>query len=261
MRHQVLSRWAITAAALLAAPAAAQLAPVALTPGNTLLTIASQGRALRAADLAVFTAGVTTQAATAAAALADNSRTMSQVIAGLKGAGIAERDIQTSSLSINPIYSQPDRQPRLPGQPNLPLEQQTPRIVGYRTSNVVTVRQRDLKNYSSVIDTLTAAGANQVNGPMFQLDNPEPALNEARLDALQNARARAELYAGASGLRIMRILSISEGGGFYNPQPIIVAAERGAVAAVPAPPPPAPVQAGELQQSASVTVLYELAPR
>jgi uncharacterized protein YggE len=95
---------------------------------------------------------------------------------------------------------------------------------------------------------------------MFQMDNAEPALNEARLDAIKAARARAELYANATGLRIVRILSITEGGGYSGPPPgAFIAAERSGPAAPP--PPPAPVQPGELQQTANVTVLYELAPR
>jgi uncharacterized protein YggE len=93
------------------------------------------------------------------------------------------------------------------------------------------------------------------------VDDPDPALNEARLDAVKQARARAELYAQATGLRIVRILSLTEGGGYFGPPPVMFArvAERSGPAAPP--PPPAPVQPGELQMTAQVTVLYELAPR
>jgi uncharacterized protein YggE len=258
---------ALALAALPAAPALAQASQpaVAVAPGNTLLTVTAEGRTFRAPDVAVFSAGVTTQGQTAAAALGENSRAMTEVIAALKRSGIAERDIQTSNLSINPIYSDPNRDAmlaaRTTGQPYVPPPQPAvPKIVGYQASNNVSVRQRDLKNFGKVIDTLAAAGANQINGPMFQMDNAEPALNEARLDAVRAARERAELYANATGLRIVRILSITEGGGYYGPPPVaFLAAERGGPA--PPPPPPAPVQPGELQQTASVTVLYELAPR
>jgi uncharacterized protein YggE len=153
---------------------------------------------------------------------------------------------------------------RMTGQPYVPpAEPSVPKIVGYPASNHVSVRQRDMKNFGTVIDTLAAAGANQINGPMFQMDNTEPALNEARLDAVKAARERAELYANATGLRIVRILSITEGGGYYGPPPVafLRAGERSGPAAPPPPPPPAPVQPGELQQTANVTVLYELAPR
>jgi uncharacterized protein YggE len=140
-------------------------------------------------------------------------------------------------------------------------QQQVPKIVGYRATNNVSVRQRDLKNFGKVIDTLAAAGANQINGPSFQMDRSEPALDEARLEAIKTARARAELYAQATGLRIVRILSISESGGGYYPQPVVFAVGERDGGPPPPPPPPAPVQAGELQLTANVTVLYELGPR
>ena len=251
-----------------AAPALAQIAqpPVEIAPGNTLLTVSAEGRSLRAPDTAVFSAGVTTQGDSAAAALGENSRAMTQVIAALRRAGIEERDIQTSNLSIQPVYADPDRAAmmaaRASGQPYVapPPQDQIPRIIGYQASNNVSVRQRDLENFGTVIDTLAAAGANQINGPAFQMDEPEPALDEARLDAIATARKRAELYANATGLRIVRILSINEGGGYYGaPQAIFLTASR--AGAPSAPPPPAPVQPGELQMTANVTVLYELAQR
>jgi uncharacterized protein YggE len=250
-----------------AAPALAQVAqpPVEIAPGNTLLTVTAEGKSFREPDMAVFSAGVTTQGQTAAEALGENSRAMARVIAALRGAGIAERDIQTQNLSISPVYADPNRDAimasRISGQPYVPPppEQQVPKIVGYQASNNVSVRQRDLKEFGKVIDTLAAAGANQINGPMFQMDNGDPALNEARLDAVKQARERAELYSQAVGLRIVRILSISEGGGYYGPPPVAFA--RGIAAVASAPPPPAPVQPGELQSTANITVLYELAPR
>jgi uncharacterized protein YggE len=93
------------------------------------------------------------------------------------------------------------------------------------------------------------------------MDRADPALDEARLDAIKNARSRAELYAQATGLRIVRILSISESGGYYGPPPVVFAVGERDGSMPPPPPPPAPVQAGELQMTANVTVLYELAPR
>jgi uncharacterized protein YggE len=247
-------------------PAAAQIAsPVpAIAQGNTLLTVAAEGRSMRTPDLAVFSAGVTTNGKTAGEALAENSRAMSRVIAALKAAGIAERDIQTSNLSINPIYSDPNRDAMMAARVNrteyvpLPPEQQITRIIGYNASNQVSVRQRRLGDYGRVIDTLVSAGANQVNGPMFQMDNPDPALDEARIAAMKTARQRADLYARAAGLRVQRIVSITEGGGYYSPPPVVFA--RMASAESGPPPPPAPVQAGELQMTTNVTVLYELAP-
>lgn len=246
---------------------AQQISPVpVIAPGNSLLTVTGEGRSRRTPDIAVFNAGVTTQGKSAAEALSANSAAMERVIARLRAAGIADRDIQTSNLTVEPVYSDPNREAamaaRYSGQPYVPpAEASLPRIVGYRAGNSVTVRQRDLKNFGRVIDTLVAAGANQVNGPSFTMDDPEPALDEARVQAMQKARERAQLYARAAGLKIVRIISISEGGGYYGPTPVMVVTGQSLGGAPPPPPPPpAPVQPGELQMTAGVTVLWELSP-
>lgn len=240
----------LCAAALPSTAALAQAAPpVTVAPGHTLLTVSADGRSLRSPDLAVFSAGVTSQARTAAAALAANAADMNRVVAALKRAGIADRDIQTSNLSLNPVYAPPIQRPD--GQ----YEQPEQRIVGYQANNTVTVRQRKLDEFGRVIDTLVEAGANQVNGPSFQMDEPDAASDEARLAAMKKARARAELYARAAGLRVVRILSISESGGYSPGPPVIYArmAEDSARA-------PSPVAPGEIQLNANVTVMFELAP-
>ena len=264
-RYAPLIAGALLACALAPAPGLAQPAPpVTVQPGNTLLTVTAEGRSLRQPELAVFSAGVTTQGKTANAALAENSRAMTRVIAELKAAGIAERDIQTSNLSINPIYSDPNREAmmaaRVNGTPYVPLppEQQLQKIVGYTVSNQVSVRQRKLGDYGKVIDTLVAAGANQVDGPNFMLENQDTALDEARTEAVKKARARAELYARAANLRVARILSISEGGAYY-PQPEMIRQTAMGNAAM-APPPPSPVAPGELQLGVTLSVQFALEP-
>ncbi|QGN53608.1 SIMPL domain-containing protein [Novosphingobium sp. Gsoil 351] len=252
----------LCAAALPSGALAQPPPPLTIAPGNTLLTVSAEGRSLRQPDLAVFNSGVTTQGKTAGEALGENSRAMTRVIAALKAAGIAERDIQTSNLSVNPIYSDPNRDAMMAARVNgtqyipPPPEQQLQKIVGYTVSNNVSVRQRRLGDYGKVIDTLVAAGANQVNGPSFQMDDADPATDEARIAAMKKARERAELYARAAGLRVVRVLSISESGGYYGPPQVMFARGEAAMA----PPPPAPIQPGELQLNANVTVMYELAP-
>ena len=248
-----------------AAPAQQLSAAPVIVPGNAVLTVSGEGKVLQAPDVALFTAGVTTTGKTAAEALTANSAAMARVIAELRRAGIAERDIQTSNLSVEPVYSDPNREAamaaRFSGEPYMapPPDASVPRIVSYRASNSVSVRHRNLESFGRVIDTLAAAGANQINGPSFTLDNPDPALDEARVQAVRQVRARAELYARAAGLRVVRILSLSEGGGYYSAPPVVFA--RGVVAgAPPPPPPPAPVQPGELQMTVSVSALFELAP-
>ncbi len=266
-----LSPLVFAAIALLPHPVLGQQMSPAPTigQGNTVLTVSGEGKSLRTPDIALFTAGVTTQGKSAGEALSANSVAMDRVIAQLRAAGIAGRDIQTSNLNVEPVYSDPNREAamaaRYSGQPYVAPDQEAamPKIIGYRASNSVSVRQRDLKNFGRVIDTLVAAGANQVNGPSFTMIDPEPALDEARVQAVQKARERAELYARAAGLKIVRILSISEGGGYFGPTPVnvlVTGSSFGGAPPPPPPPPPAPVQPGELQMNASVTVLFELAP-
>lgn len=225
---------------------AVQSGPV-VAAGNTLLSVSGEGRATRAPDLAVFNAGVTSQAATAGAAMTANAAQMNKVIAALKAAGIADKDVQTSQISLNPVYG--DQQVG----PNDVMR--APRIVGYQATNTVSVKQRDLKAFGKVLDTLVASGANEVNGPSFQLDNPDATMDEARVAAIKSARARADLYAKAAGLRVVRILTISESGGYSPPQPVMYAK-----AAMMADAAPTPVAAGQLDLTAIVSVQFELAP-
>ena len=237
----------------------------ALSPGNTLLTVQGEGSSDAEPDLAVFNAGVQTQGDTAQAALAENSRAMAQVVAALRRLGIAERDIQTENLSVSPVYTDPQRDAMMAMRsgvtppPPLPPEQQVPQIVGYQVFNNVTVRQRRLDDYGPVIDALVAAGANRVDGPMLQLENDGAATDEARRAAVAEARRKAELYAAASGLRIVRTVAINEGGNYIRPTAVrMMSMDVGS--RVP-PPPPAPFQRGELSVQANVSVVYELAPR
>ncbi len=242
---------AIALASAFATPALAQVTtPVStIAPGHTVLTVSAEGSSTAEPDMALFSAGVTTQGDTASAALAENSRRMTQVIAALKRAGIAERDIQTSNLNLSPVYAPPKR------LPDGSVEDQGQRIIGYQVSNTVSVKQRKLADYGKVIDALVSAGANQVNGPNFMLSQPEAGLNVARTAAVKSARERAQLYAQAAGLRVVGILSINESGG-YAPQPVMY---RMAMEAAP-PPPPSPVMGGELETKVNVTVQFELAP-
>jgi len=249
MKH--VSYAAAAALAALAVPAMAQVATPTptLAAGHTLLTVNAEGSSTAEPDLVMFTAGVTTQGNTASAALAENSTKMTQVIAALKRAGIAERDVQTSNLNLNPIYAPPKR------MPDGSVEDQGQQIIGYQVTNQVAVKQRKLADYGKVLDALVSAGANQVNGPNFMLSKPEAAQDEARGEAMKAARARAQLYAQSAGLRVVGILSISETGG-YRPQPMafdkmMVTAQR----AAPAP----PVMSGELETNVTVTVQFELA--
>lgn len=246
-------------------PAMAQTVPGAaispLGPNSALLSLTAEGQSRRTPDLALFNAGVVTQGRTAAEALAENSRRMDAVVAALRRAGIAERDIQTAAISLQPRYSNPEleaqlraRQAREPYVP--PSEPRAPTIIGYEAQNNVQVRVRRLADMGRIIDALVESGANQVNGPSFTLDEPAAALDEARAEAIANARRRAEIYARAAGLRVVRILSISEGGGYYPVQQVFAVSGEARMAP-PAPPPP-PIAPGELTIGVSVSVQFEL---
>lgn len=245
-RPHLLSALALGIAAA-SQPALAQQTETAA--GNTLLTLTAQGSTARTPDIAGYSAGVTTQGISASEALTANSLQMNRVVAALKQAGIADRDIQTSNLSLNPVYA-PPRQ-----LPDGSYENAPQKIVGYQASNTVSVRQRKLEATGKVIDALVRAGANQVNGPSFMLSDPDSAQDEARVAAMKSARLRAALYARAAGLRVSRIVSISESGG-WAPVPAMYARKE-AMDVAAAPP---PVAAGELEMQVNVTVQFELAP-
>lgn len=255
-------------AALLASAAAAAAqtpAPVGVVPtaNLALLNVTAEGRSERRPDLASFNAGVVAQGKTAGEAMAGNARRMEAVIAALRKGGIADRDIQTASVSLQPQYSQPSRE-RPMRQPDgtitEPADPGPPRIIGYEARNTVTVRVRRVTDLGGIIDMLVAAGANQVDGPYFSLDRPDEAGDEARADALRKARHRAALYAREAGFRTARILTVTEGGGYYPvARDIVVTGYVGGGAmAPPPPPPPSPVQPGEMAIGISLSVQFAL---
>lgn len=201
----------ITAALLAsAAPAFAQTTPPVLA--GTRLDIVARGEVRRTPDIAMISAGVVSTAPTAQAAMADNADRMARVLAALRRAGLAERDIATASVSLQPQYRY--------------AENQAPQVTGYQASNSVIVRFRDIRRAGAILDTLVREGANQINGPNLVIDRPEAALDEARVQAVGQARARADLYARAAGLSVKRIVSISESGDGYAPPPPMPVAMR-----------------------------------
>ena len=192
MKHRTALAAVITAGTLLAAPALAQTAlPAAIS-------VTGEATVSAAPDLAQIEAGVTSEAKTAREASEANNAAMGKVLQALKGAGIAEKDFQTSRLSL-----QPQSAPNRPG-PSA--------IVGYRASNRVTIRLRDVTKLANVIDTLVGAGANDIGGINFMVSNASKLLDEAREQAVADARRKAEIYAKAAGVTLGAPLSISEEG-------------------------------------------------
>jgi uncharacterized protein len=230
----------LAASALPMSAAAAQTVPFAVQAiSGTRLDVVATGEVNRVPDIARISAGVVTTAPTATAALEQNARQMASVRAALKRAGVADRDIQTSAINLYPDYRHDERG-------------SNPQIIGYRASNEVMVRFRDIANAGKILDALVAQGANQINGPMLGIDKPEAALDEARTRAVANARSRAELYARALGKKVGRILSISEAGGHFAPPPM--AMMRGDVAQAAS----TSIEPGEQTLAVSLSVSFEL---
>ncbi len=189
-------------------------------------------------DMATISLGVVTQGISGKDALRTNSEQLARVFADLAEAGIDERDIQTSGLSLQPNWNR-----------NADRKQQ-PVIVGYTARNGVTVRVRDLELLGDVLDDVVSSGANQFNGLSFGVTNPAPLQDEARVKAVEDAAARAELLVTAAGANLGKVLNISESGGI-RPQMMRSMAMDMAESAVP-------VAAGEVDLRASVTITYEI---
>jgi uncharacterized protein YggE len=191
MKQRTVLAAAAAAIALLTAPALAQVIPPA--------TVSVTGEATVSVppDLAQVDGGVSSDAKTAREAFEANNAAMGKVLLALKGAGIAEKDIQTSQLSLQPQTSSS----KTSGPPT---------IVGYRASNRVTIRLRDVTKVANVIDTLVGAGANDIGGIGFSVSNASKLLDEARERAIADARRKAEIYAKAAGVTLGAPVSISE---------------------------------------------------
>lgn len=209
------------------------------TIGGTRLDISATGEVTRVPDVAIISAGVVTRAATASEAMRENANRMERVIAALKRAGVADRDIQTSSLNLNPDYRY--------------QENQAPQITGYSASNQLTIRFRDIRNSGKILDALVAEGANQINGPSLTIDQPQAAQDEARARAVAMGRARADLYARSLGMRVVRLVSVSESGGYFAPPPPM--AERSDMAMSVS---KTQVVPGEQKLQVTLAMVYEL---
>ena len=215
----------------------AALAVPALAADPHTIAMTGHGEIRVAPDMAQVTAGVATTAPTAAQALSANSSRMKGVFAALAKLGVPEKNIQTANFFVSPQYSNGDN--------NAPR-----RLTGYQVNNDVTVRLEDVGKLGGALDALVAAGANQINGVSFSIQNDAPLLEKARTLAVADARARAETYAKAAGVSLGPIISISEGGSEAPPRPMYrMAVMQGA---------PTPIAAGEQSVSAEVSVVWEI---
>ncbi|MET3664869.1 SIMPL domain-containing protein [Caulobacter sp. 1776] len=223
-----------------AAPALAQTGSDSAFKATTF-SLSAYGETHVAPDMATINLGVQTEALTAADALKANGARMNQVMAALKKAGIAERDIQTSNLNLNAQYVYEQNKP--------------PRLTGYQASNQVTVTVRDLTKLGASVDATVNAGANTINGVSFGLANPQAAEDAARLEAVKALQAKAELYGRATGYKAVRLVNLSEGGGYAPappPMPMYAMAKREMADATS-------IAAGELKVRIDVNAVYEAA--
>ena len=241
VRAGALALLLATAAAAPGAIAQTQPAGAVSMFNATTLNLSAYGETRIAPDKATINLGVVTEAPTAAAALAANAEKMNSVIAAIRKAGIADKDIQTSGLNLSPQYDY--------------IQNEQPKLRGYQVSNQVTVTVNDLSKLGAAVDATVKAGANQVNGISFGLKDPTAAENAARQDAVKALSAKAALYSQATGHRISRLVSLSEGGGYSAPPPMPMMAmarmdkaESGGTS----------ISGGELSVRVDVSALYEM---
>jgi uncharacterized protein YggE len=226
----------------LAAPVVAAQEPqgAAAPVQGTLLTVSAEGKVEGRPDMATINLGVTTEGQSAAAALAENARRMTALNAALRRAGVAERDIQTSNVSVNPQQQYRENEP--------------PLITGYQANNQVTAKVRTIANTGRVIDAAVAAGGNNVNGVYFSYQDPDAQMDRARRAAIENARHRADLYADALGMRVVRVAAVSESGGMQPPWPVPMMARMEAAQDAAN----TPIAPGQVETSINVNVTFEL---
>jgi uncharacterized protein YggE len=216
--------------------AAAALTPLGARAAekiDKLVTVTGEATVAAAPDMATIRIGVTSQGKTARAASDASTQNMTVVLAAIKESGVADRDIQTTSLSLQPQYD--------------PNKTGAARLIGFQANNQITVKIRDIGQLPNILDRAISAGANEMSGIEFVVSEQSKLLDKARAEAIADARRKAELYANAAGMKVGRVMSISEEGA--APQPRAFQAVRAGAAAI------AP---GEQTLRAVVTVSYEL---
>jgi uncharacterized protein YggE len=202
------------------------------------LNVTGHGEVRQRPDIAMVSAGVASQAATADAALAANTTAMKSVVAALREAGIADKDIQTDNFSVQPQYDYGDNQ--------------APKLRGYEVQNTVSFTLRDLLTLGAILDKLVRAGANQISGISFDIADPAGALDEARKRAVADAKHKAQIYASAGGIVLGPIVSLSEEAGAPSPVPVRAAMEKASPAG------PVPVAEGQNVVAVDVSVAWSL---
>ena len=219
------------AVGLLAAP----MVPAAARAAERSITVTGEATTSVAPDNANIRLGVTSQGKNAREASEANARQMTSVLAAIKESSVADRDVQTSRLSLQPQYEQGKAGPA--------------RLLGFQVTNQVSIRIREIEKFPGILDRAIAAGANEMSGIEFVVSEQSKLLDQARDDAVADARRKAELYAKAAGVKLGPVSSISEEGS-SPPRPVVQAMRASAV----------PVAPGEQLLRAAISVTFELAP-
>lgn len=213
--------------------------PASTIQPETTISLTGRGTVDHAPDIATISLGVQVEGETASTAMAQQAKLMTGVFAAVKASGVADRDMQTSNLQLNPVYDYPNNQ--------------RPKLRGYNASNQVLIKVRNLDNLGKTLDAVVKAGGNTINGVSFGIDKPESFQDEARVEAIKDAAAKAELYAKAVGYKVKRIVTVSENE-YYAPQPQPMMMARMANDAAES----TPIAAGEVSLTATVSVTFEL---
>lgn len=208
---------------------------------GTLVSISANGEASRVPDMANLSAGVVTEAEDSKKAMQDNAKQMEALVKAIKKAGIGDKDVQTSGISLSPRYHYQNNQ--------------KPQITGYTAHNTVNIKVRKIEELGEILDALAAAGANNIHGPSLEIGEPEPVMAEARQQALEKAQARAETYAKSLGMKVRRIVSISENGSTGIPRPMMRAKTMAMATEDSVSTPVAP---GETKVSVNLDLVFEL---
>jgi uncharacterized protein YggE len=225
-------------AAAIAFPATAFAADSGKTPR---IVVTGEGEATVAPDIALLSLSVMREAETARAALDANNDAMAAVIAAMKAFGIADRDLQTAGIQINPRYN----------YTNKPDGSQDAELVAYQVTNTLSVRVRDIDKTGDVLDKAVSLGVNQGGGITFTNDDPAAAITEARKKAVADAIAKAKTLADAAGVSVGRVLEITDQATAPSPMPLRAKSFDAARASVP-------VEAGENAYNVQVNVTFEL---
>jgi uncharacterized protein YggE len=234
----------LVAAFVLAFFAQAALAQTPEQPRIPTLTLTGEGTAEAQPELAVLQVGVAVTAKVAKDALAENSKLLTAALNAAKENGIEPRDLQTSGLSLRPDIIRAEKWPHR-------------EIVGYQVNNVVTMRVRDIGKLGGLLDRLVVLGVNDIRNINFSVANAAPLIEQARTAAIKDVMEKAQKYAEAANLKIVRVLTLTEAGvELPGRMPGTFVAR-----ATSAPRPDVPVEAGELVYRARVSATFEIAPK